>query len=145
MKLGIFLSAIAVILVGAICWAQEVNQVDANTPRDLQIRIARLAAPKEVSANASIYVLGGHGYELAESGNNGFTCLIEIEKPNTMEPECYDAEGSGTTLQVRIFVEKQRASGTSEAQIDRMVGDGYKQGKFKPPSKSGIVYIFGPN
>src|SRR5215472_4227458 len=80
--------------------AQDISHVDASTPREVQIRIASLAAPKEVSDHADVYVLGQRGYELARKGDNGFSCLIERERPNTMEPECYDAEGTNTTLKV---------------------------------------------
>ena len=131
------------IVMGSCSWslAQDINQVDANTPRDVQIRIARLAAPKKVSDHADVYVIGKEGYERAIRGDNGFACLIEREKPNTMEPECYDAEGSNTTFRVRLFVEQQRASGVGEREIGRSIDAGYQSGKFKPPSKPGIVYM----
>jgi hypothetical protein len=58
-----------------------------------------------------------------------------------MEPECYDAEGTRTTVKVRFYVEQQRAKGVSDQQIERSVKAGYKSGKFKPPSKPGIVYM----
>lgn len=131
------------IVVGSCSWslAQDLNQVDANTPRDMQIRIARMAAPKDVSDHADVYVIGKEGYERAIRGDNGFSCLVEREKPNSMEPECYDAEGSNTTFKVRLFVEQQRASGVSEPEIMRSIDAGYKSGKFKPPSRAGIVYM----
>src|SRR5215471_9351616 len=98
------------IVMGCCSWfsAQDINQVDASTPRDVQIRIARLAAPKDVSDHADVYVIGKEGYERVIRGDNGFSCLIEREKPNTMEPECYDAEGTNTTFKLRVFVEQQR-------------------------------------
>jgi hypothetical protein len=121
--------------------AQEVTHVDATTPRETQIKIARSAAPKEVSDKADIYVLGKNGYELAAKGTNGFTCAIEREKLDTMEPECYDREGSQTTFKARQFVEAQRATGVSEEKIEEAVAAGYKSGKFKAPSKPGITYM----
>jgi len=121
--------------------AQELTKVDAITPREVQIRIARSAAPKEISDKADIYVLGKSGYELAEKGSNGFTCAVERERVDTMEPECYDREGSGTTFQVRKFVEQQRAAGVSEEKIEKAVAEGYKTGRFKAPTKPGIVYM----
>jgi len=121
--------------------AQDVSHADAGTPREVQIRIASLAAPKEVSDHADVYVLGQRGYELGRKGDNGFSCLIERERPNTMEPECYDAEGTNTTLKVRLFVEQQRANHVSEEEIERSVRAAYKSGKFSPPVKAGIVYM----
>lgn len=121
--------------------AEDVTHVDASTPRDVQIRIAKLAAPKEVTDHADIYILGRRGYELAVRGDNGFSCMIEREKPDTMEPECYDAEGSATTMKVRSYEEQQRASGVGEQAIEESIKAGYKSGEFKPPSKAGIVYM----
>jgi len=135
------LIAMTIMAAGMTASGQDLNHVNASTPRDVQIRIARFAAPKEITNHADIYVLGKYGYELVEHGNNGFSCLIEREKPETMEPECYDAEGGRSTLKVRFFVEEQRAKGVSEKEITESVKAGYKSGKFKAPSKSGIVYM----
>lgn len=132
---------IVILLTSAIGMAQDLTHIDSHTPRDLQVRIAKLAAPEEVSAHADVYVLGEHGYELAERGTNGFSCMIERERAETMEPECYDAEGTRTIVKVRIYVERQRARGLSDQEIDESVRAGYKTGKFKPPSKPGIVYM----
>ena len=125
--------------------AQNVTRVDANTPRDVQIMIAKSAAPKEVADKADVYVLGRNGYELAVKGSNGFSCAVERERVDTMEPECYDREGSRTTFKARQFVEQQRAKGVSEQRIERAVAAGYKSGRFKTPSKPGIVYMLGSN
>jgi hypothetical protein len=135
------LMAITLMVTCVSAMAQDVTRVDASTPREVQIRIAKLAAPKNVTGHADIYVIGEHGYELAERGDNGFSCMIEREKADTMEPECYDAEGTRTTVKVRIYVEQQRAKGASDQQIERSVKAGYKSGKFRPPSKPGIVYM----
>jgi len=134
---------ISVFVLGVVSLsvAQEVTHIDANTPRDVQVRIARSAAPKEISDNADIYALGKRGYVLVVSGTNGFSCAIERERLDTMEPECYDREGSRTTFQARWFVEKQRAAGVSENKIKEAVDAAYKSGKFKAPTKPGIVYM----
>jgi hypothetical protein len=138
---GHALSILATILLPLVSLAQDIVNVDASTPRETQVRIARLAGPRRVSENAGIYVLGKSGYELAVKGNNGFSCLIERERPETMEPECYDAEGSRTTLAVRLFVEAQRAKRRDEEAIARSVKEGYRSGKFRAPARPGIVYM----
>jgi hypothetical protein len=45
--------------------------------RDGEIAFARTAAPKSVSQDAEVYVLGPHGYEVAAKGKNGFVCVLE--------------------------------------------------------------------
>ncbi|MFL6299906.1 MAG: hypothetical protein ACJ71N_04815 [Terriglobales bacterium] len=132
--------SILLVLCGTLA-AQEVTNVDSTTPQDVQIRIAKTAGPTDVAENANVYILGKNGYELAVKGTNGFSCAIERQMPNTMEPECYDREGSRTTFLVRSFVEHQRAKGVSEEKIEQQIEAGYKSGKFKAPSKPGIVYM----
>lgn len=120
---------------------EGVQTVDAHTPKAVQILLAESAAPPAIASRASIYVLGPGGYELARAGTNGFTCLVERELPNTMEPECYDAEGTATTLKARFFVEEQRSKGMSEQQISRAVQLGYREKRFIAPRRPGIVYM----
>jgi hypothetical protein len=131
--------------ISPLLTVQDTSHVDASTPRDVQIALARSAAPPEVSGKATIYVLGAKGYEKAVEGSNGFSCIIDREFVDTMEPECYDAEGSKSTLLVRMFVEKSRAEGKKAEQIDAAVEAGYKSGKFRAPGKPGIVYMLSPH
>ncbi len=135
------LPILATVLLCIVCFAQDVTHVDASTPRETQISIARLAGPDHVSQNADIYVLGKSGYELAVKGSNGFSCLIERERPETMEPECYDAEGSRTTMLVRLFVEAERSKQRDEQAIMLSVKEAYRSGRFRAPAKPGIVYM----
>src|SRR5215472_13594093 len=41
-----------------------------------EIALARSAAPKPISDDATVLVLGKDGYETAAKGSNGFTCLV---------------------------------------------------------------------
>jgi hypothetical protein len=136
---------VLIVIAGTVAWAQEVPEtVDSSTPRELQIKIAEAAAPPAVSAKATVLVLGKAGYEVARQGTNRFTCLINRERKDTMEPECYDAEGAATTLKATRFVEEQRAKGVSEEKIATAVEAGYKSGRFKAPRRPGIVYMMSP-
>lgn len=119
--------------------------MDASMPRDQQISIALSAAPKEVASNATVYVLGPNGYEIARQGTNGASCLVgrHFVTPDetTIEPECYDPEGTKTLLQVDLYEGELRAKGASEADIKKAVDDGYKDGRFKAPSRPGVEYM----
>lgn len=42
-----------------------------------EIALARTAAPPSISNDATVLVLGAHGYETAAKGTNGFVCLVE--------------------------------------------------------------------
>ena len=47
------------------------------TDRNAEIALARSAAPESISHDATVLVLGRHGYEKAVEGKNGFVCVVE--------------------------------------------------------------------
>ncbi len=56
-----------------------------------EIALARSAAPASISSDASILVLGDHGYDTAVQGKNGFVCVVERSWANTFdEPEFWN-------------------------------------------------------
>jgi hypothetical protein len=126
--------------------AQELPKVyDASIPRERQIALALSAAPAEVSSGATIYILGPKGYEKVREGTNGFACYVGRSfvsaTETTVEPTCFDPEGSRTILVRRIHMEELRANGKSEAEIKADIANGYKEGRFKDPSKPGFLYM----
>src|SRR5437868_8957828 len=118
---------------------------DFSLPRENRIKLAESAAPTEISSKAAVYLLERSGYVKVRDGTNGFSCLVDRQTPWNSEPTCFDAEGTRTTLQARIFVEEERAKGKTEEQIKTEVDDGYKSGRFKAPGKPGIVYMLSEN
>ena len=140
--------SIGVLSIGAAIQgrAQELPKVyDASVPRERQIALAESAAPPEVSSKATIYVLGPKGHEKAREGTNGFSCFVgrHFVKPTetTVEPACFDAEGSRTLLLVYMHGEELRAAGKSEADIKADAANGYKEGRYQYPSKPGFLYM----
>ena len=119
--------------------------MDASMSRDQQISIALSAGPEEVANKATVYVLGPKGYEKAREGMNGASCLVgrHFVKPTetTIEPMCYDPEGSRTLLIVDLYAEELRSRGTSEGEIKADIAKGYKESRFKAPSKPGVLYM----
>jgi hypothetical protein len=118
---------------------------DASVPREEQISIALSAGPEEIRDKATVYVLGPRGFEKAREGTNGVSCLVSrhfvTPAETTIEPMCYDAEGSQTLLLADLYREELRSRGTPEAEIKTEVANGYKAGRFKAPSKPGIRYM----
>jgi hypothetical protein len=121
--------------------AAATPRCSAETPRARQLELVRSAAPPEISDEATLYVLGKNGYEIVQKGTNGFSCMVDRELPETQEPQCFDAEGSATTLLARMRVEELRAHGVAEGKIAAQIERGYKTGKYKAPRKTGIVYM----
>jgi len=118
---------------------------DASVPRAEQISIALSAAPKAIREKATVYVLGPKGFERAREGTNGVSCLVgrhfTKSGETTIEPECYDSEGSRTLLLADLYREELRAKGTPEAEIEPDIENGFKDGGFKVPSKPGVRYM----
>src|SRR5215467_3093638 len=66
--------------------------------RDAEIALARSAAPDSVSRDATVLVLGRHGYETAVEGKNGFVCMVErgwfaaLDAPEFCNPKIRGAD-----------------------------------------------------
>jgi hypothetical protein len=147
---------IAVALLAVLCCAVPVAQpahaaesrFDATVPRARQIQLAMSAAPAEISSEATIYVLGMRGFERDRAGRNGFSCLVDRYVQNrvgmSLEPKCFDGEGTRTLLPVSLRTEALRAAGRSETEIDADIAAGYKNGRFRAPRKPGLIYMMSP-
>jgi hypothetical protein len=145
LSIGLFSSS-ALIPATAAAQEHELPRVyDASMPRDQQIALAESAAPAEVSSKATVYVLGLKGYEKAREGTNGFSCFVGRHfvkaAETTIEPQCFDAEGSRTLLPVYLHGEELRTNGKSEAEIKADTAIGYKKGRYPYPSKPGFLYM----
>ena len=94
-------------LVAVVCAARPGRAQDAKTrypnmaplgqylmeDRNAEIALARSAAPPSISKDATVMVLGRHGYETAVEGKNGFVCVVErawtgaFDSPRVLEPK----------------------------------------------------------
>lgn len=114
---------------------------DFSLSREEKIKLAESAAPPEISSKATLYILERSGYVKVRDGENGFTCFVDRQSPLNLEPTCFDAEGSATTLQSRFVAEEMRGKGKSEEEVTAAIAEGYKSGRFRAPQKPGIVYM----
>jgi hypothetical protein len=139
------LVSLGLLLSGSVDGAAlaAVRKIDAQTPPEVQMALA-LAAGPPVADKATVYVLGPKGYSRLKEGANGFSCIVQRQRLDEIAPQCFDAEGSATTLRVMLFVEEQRALGVKDSEIEKAVAAGYQAGRFKPPSKPGLVYMLSP-
>jgi hypothetical protein len=146
----VFVSALSIGLLSSTAATQAMAEdlprvFDASMPREQQITLAESAAPAEVSSKATVYILGPKGYEKVREGTNGFSCFVgrHFVKPaeTTIEPACFDAEGSRTLLPAYLHGEELRISGKSEAEIKEDFVNGFKEGRYQYPSKPGFLYM----
>lgn len=142
-----FISLI-LILAGVVSVGGAKSRFDATVPRAKQIALAMSAAPREISSKATIYILTAHGFEKARTGTNGFSCLVDRKLQGhiavTLEPKCFDAEGTRTLLPVSLRTEQLRAQGKTEAQIAADIAARYASGTFRAPRKPGLIYMMSP-
>jgi hypothetical protein len=124
--------------------AQQPPPVDhPMLPRDLEIELALNAAPPHLRDGASVLVLDTAGYVKAREGTNAFTCVVS-RRGGDVFPVCWDAEGATSLLPIDLDAAKARLAGRTNAEIEKMVADGFKDGRYRAPSKTGIAYMLSP-
>jgi hypothetical protein len=110
-------------------------------PRDREIALARSAAPAAVSRNATVMVLTERGFEVAERGSNGVTCVVNRSHPQSLEPHCFDAEGSATVLPIELRRTELLRQGKTAEEIEREIGQGLVSGKYRLPRRPAMSYM----
>jgi len=140
---------IALIIVCGTAHGATSNATDTPTqalmPTAQEIELALKAGPVHIRSAATVYTFGKRGYEKARAGTNGFNCMVNrdgIQNGDTaVHPTCWDPEGSRTILPVMLRVGELLAQQKSAAQIKRDIDEGFAQGRFHSPSKTGIAYM----
>jgi hypothetical protein len=137
---------IAVLSAAWLMPAQNAQAQDAKSPypnmapleqylmpdRNAEIALARSAAPKSISDDASVVVLTRHGYETAVEGKNGFVCIVErlwtapFEHPEFWNPKgrgpiCYNPAAARSILPYTFYRTKLVLEGLTKSQmLDRI-------------------------
>jgi len=112
-------------------------------PRDLEIRLAVNALPKELRDGAAVLALEESGYVKVRPGANPFTCIVSRRGGN-FYPVCFDEEGTRTILMAFMDDAVLRLKGVGDAEIERRIADGFEQGRYRPPARPGIAYMLSP-
>lgn len=93
-----------------------------------EIALSQSAAPASISGEASVLILGDHGYETAVKGKNGFVCLVERSwaagfddaefwNPKLRAPICFNAAATRTVLPVYLKRTEWVIAGASKSDI----------------------------
>jgi hypothetical protein len=129
-------------LVAVLCAGRPGRAADAKTPypsmapldqylmpdRNGEIDLARTAAPPSISRDATVMVLGRHGYETAVEGKNGFVCMVdrawmgpfaspEFWNPKNRGPLCFNPPAARSILPLTLKRTDLVLAGLSKAQI----------------------------
>jgi hypothetical protein len=117
----------------------------APIPESEEIALARSAAPAELSAHATVYVLRTTGPAVAVNGTNGCVCLVSRDlHRGSRYPICYDQEASRTALGQELMELRLRFQGRSEAEVKREVASAYAAGRLHTPTRTALIYMMSP-
>jgi hypothetical protein len=96
--------------------------------RNAEILLARSAAPDSISSDATVLILGRHGYETAVHGKNGFVCMVErswmaqFDSPEFWNPkirgaECLNHQAARSIVPIAELRTRMVMAGHSKAEI----------------------------
>ncbi len=120
--------------------------------RNVEIALARSAAPEAISADAKIMVLGPHGYETAVEGKNGFVCLVErawmspaddpgFWNPKLRGPICFNPPAARSVLPTTLKRTEMALAGRTKAEIIEGNRAAFEKGELPPLEPGGMSYM----
>lgn len=123
-----------------------------SSSQEAEIAVARSAAPKSVSGDASVMVLTKSGYETVIKGKNGFTCLIqrswaqdfdapEFWNPHARTPECWNAAAVSSYLPEYLKRTQWVLAGVSKDEMLARTKAAWASHEFGQPTPISMVYM----
>lgn len=120
--------------------------------RNAEIALARTAAPPAISLHATVLVLSPHGYQIADKGSNGFTCLVERSwmAPFTnrefwnwknRSPTCYNPEASRSVLVYTYKRTDMVLAGLTKPQIIERVTAAFASNQLRSALPGSLAYM----
>jgi hypothetical protein len=153
-------------LTSALGTAQQTQDQGNKTPypkmapleqylmdRDAEIALARSAAPESISRDATVVVLGRHGYETAVEGKNGFVCNVdrswmdqfekspEFWNPKRRGPVCYNPPAARTVLPITLMRTKLALAGKSKAEMNESMKAEIEKGELPALEPGAMAYM----
>ena len=121
--------------------------------RNAEIALARTAAPPSISGDATVMVLGRHGYETAVEGKNGFVCLVErawngsfvkdreFWNPKNQGPDCLNPPAARTVLPILLMRTKFVLAGESKEEIHESMKGAVEKKELPALEPGGMAYM----
>lgn len=132
---------VALLFLAAACALEAQAPPSALLETAEAIRLARTAAPAEVSAAADIWALRATGYERVVEGSNGWSCMVEFDHPESLAPMCYDPEGTRTIVPWTHEVARMTLAGMSYAAATDSADALYASGHLALPDRPVLAYM----
>jgi len=120
--------------------------------REDEIALARSAAPPSISRDAQVLVLGGHGYETAVKGKNGFVCFVERSwaasfddpqfwNPKLRAPNCFNPPAARTQLAQYLQRTEWVLAGATKQQVVEKTKAAVASHSFKAPEAGAFSFM----
>ncbi|HEV2287482.1 MAG TPA: hypothetical protein VGR81_00855 [Candidatus Acidoferrales bacterium] len=122
--------------------------------RDAEIALARSGAPESISRDATILVLGRHGYETAITGTNGFVCFVErgfgapFDLPEFWSPKvhganCINPPAVRSVLPIIREKTELLMAGKSRAEVVAALSASFAKKEFPALEPGALSYMMG--
>jgi len=121
------------------------------TDRTAEIALARTAAPDSVSRDATVLVLGPHGFETAVQGKNGFVCVVErgwtaaadpdFWNPKVRVPICDNAAAARSYLLRTLKTTELALAGHTKAQVEAAMNAAIEKKELPPMEPGAMCYM----
>lgn len=120
--------------------------------RGFEIALARSAAPPSIAKDATVMVLGKHGYETAVEGTNGFVCMVgrtwtdgfdrpEFWNPKNRGPACYNPQAARSVLPIDLMRTKFALAGQSKEEIHESMKAAIAKGELPGLEPGAMIYM----
>lgn len=117
-----------------------------------EIALARSAAPRSISADATVMVLGSKGYTVAIKGKNGFVCFVgrswdlnftdpEFWNPKIRTPQCDNDAAARSELPRYFSRTRWVLAGVSKSEMQKREAAEWASGKLKQPESGAVSYM----
>ena len=158
--------AVLVFALGMVFNVREVRSQEAKTKyphmapieqylmtdRNAEIALARSAAPESISHDATVLVLGRHGYETAVEGKNGFVCAVErgwmspanapeFWNPKIRGPICFNPPAARSVLPSTYKRTEMVLAGKTMAEIIDGNKAAFEKGELPALEPGGMSYM----
>ncbi len=146
------LFAIGLASMSALARGEANDTTLERMPAQLETQFALSAAPSQIRAQASVYLLDpSKGYYLSKRGASSLSCIVQRTaweysdfRNDIYWPVCYDAAGTKTYLKVIMDAAALRAQGMGPAALKAEISKRYRDHTYKTPEKFGVSYMVGP-
>lgn len=161
--------AVLMVAVSLVSGAHELRQEAKNqypnmapvdeylmADRNAEIALARSAAPESISHDATVLVLGRHGYEKVVEGKNGFVCAVErgwmspadapeFWNPKIRGPICFNPPAARSVLPITYKRTEMVLAGRTRDEIVAGNKAAFDKGELPQLESGAMSYMMSKN